>query len=77
MNKQNKFVTRWATWIIMPDGRTYLSVMIDNNKDECESSYVEMAKDPYWNGYKFIHVPISIQIPDEVTNKVAKEEDND
>ena len=77
MNRQNKFVTRWAAWVIMPDGYAYTSGIIWDSKDACDSFFGEMMKDPCWNGYKFIHVPISIQIPDEVANKVAKEEDND
>ena len=77
MNKQDKFVTRWITWVVMPDGYTYMSAIIEDNKDACESSYGEMMKDPYWNGYKFIHVPVTIQVPNEIENKVAKEEYND
>ena len=77
MNRQNKFVTRWATWVIMPDGYAYTSGIIWDSKDACDSFFGEMMKDPCWNGYKFIHVPISILIPDEVANKVDKEEDND
>ena len=77
MNKQSKFVTRWATWVVMPDGYTYMSPVIEDNKDACDSRYGEMMKDPYWNGFKFIHVPIDIPVPDGTTNEVAKEEDND
>ena len=77
MNNQNKSVTMWATWVVMPDGYKYVSTIIENNKDACVSRYGELMKDQDWNGYKFIHVPISIPIPDEVANKVAKEEDND
>ena len=77
MNNQNKFVTKWITWVVMPDGYAYVSSVIEDNKDACESRYGEMMKDLGWNGYKFIHVPISIPIPDEVANKVDKEEDND
>ena len=77
MNNQNKSVTMWATWVVMPDGYAYVSSVIEDDKDACESRYGEMMKDQDWNGYKFIHVPISIPIPDEVANKVAKEEDND
>ena len=77
MNKQDKFVTRWATWVVMPDGYAYVSPVIEDSKDACESRYGEMMKDQGWNGYKFIHVPIDIPVPDETTDKVAKEEDND
>ena len=77
MNKQDKFVTKWITWVVMPDGYAYVSSVIEDDKDACESRYGEMMKDQGWNGYKFIHVPISILIPDEVANKVDKEEDND
>ena len=77
MNKQDKFVTKWITWVVMPDGYAYVSSVIEDDKDACESRYGEMMKDPDWNGYKFIHVPIDIPDPNETTNKVAKEEDND
>ena len=77
MNKQNKFVTRWATWVVVPDGYTYMSPIIEDSRDACESRYGEMMKVQGWNGYKFIHVPIDIPVLDETTNKVAKEEDND
>ena len=77
MNKQDKFVTRWITWVVMPDGYTYASSIIEDNKDACESRYGEMMKDPDWNGYKFIHVPIPIPVPDKVAGKIIMEEDND
>ena len=77
MNNQNKFMIKWITWVVMPDGCTYMSPVIEDDKDACESRYGEMMKDPYWNGYKFIHVPISIPVPDEVVDKIIKEEDND
>ena len=77
MNKQDKFVTRWITWVVVPDGYTYVSPIIEDSKDACESRYGEMMKVPGWNRYRFIHVPIDIPVPDETTNKVAKEEDND
>ena len=77
MNKQDKFVTRWITWVVMPDGYAYVSSVIEDDKDACESRYGEMMKDIGWNGYKFIHMPIDIPVPNETTNKVAKEEDND
>ena len=77
MNKQDKFVTKWITWVVMPDGYAYVSPVIEDDKDACESRYGEMMKDPGWNGYKFFHVPIDIPVPDETTDKVAKEEDND
>ena len=77
MNNQNKFVTKWITWVVMPDGYAYVSSVIEDDKDACESRYGEMMKDPGWNGYRFIHVPISIPVPNETTNKVIKEEDND
>ena len=70
MNKQNKFVTRWATWFIAPDGHAFLGIPIDNNEDECRSRYEKMMKYPVFNGYKFIHVPIAIPIPDEVIDKI-------
>ena len=73
MNKQDKFVTMWATWVVMPDGYTYMSPIIENDKDACESRYGEMMKSPGWNGYKFIHMPIDIPLPDETANKVSKE----
>lgn len=77
MNNQNKSVTMWATWVVVPDGYTYVSPVIDDNKDACESRYGEVMKYPDWNGHKVIHVPITIPVPNEITNKVVKEEDND
>ena len=73
MSKQNKFVTRWATWFIAPDGYAFLCVAIDDNEDECRGRHEKMMKDPAWNGYKFIHVPIAIPVPDEAVNKVIME----
>lgn len=73
MNNQNKSVTMWATWVVMPDGYTYMSNIIENSKGACESRFGEMMKDPYWNGHKFIHVPIDVPIPDEVVNKLIME----
>ena len=35
MNKQNKSVTMWATWVVMPDGYKYVSQIIENSKDVC------------------------------------------
>lgn len=72
MNKQDKFVTRWITWVVMPDGYAYMSSIVEDGKDAYESRYGEMMKDPYWNGYKFIHVPISIPVPDDVVDKIIK-----
>ena len=63
-------VTRWITWIVDPDGYAYMSSCIDDNKDECESRHRKMM--PYWNGYKFIHVPVTIRVPNEIANKVAR-----
>ena len=77
MNKQNKFVTRWATWFIAPDGYAFVCVTTEDNEDELKSRYERMMKNPDLNGYKFIHVPIAIPIPDEIANKVSKDEDND
>ena len=73
MNNQNKFVTRWITWVVMPNGYTYMSTIIEDSKDACESRYGEIMKDPDWNGYKFIYVPIDIPLPNETANKVSKE----
>ena len=70
MNKQNKFVTRWATWFIAPDGHAFLGIPIDNNEDECRGRSKKKMNDPAWNGYKFIRVPIAIPIPDEVIDKI-------
>ena len=77
MNNQNKFVTRWITWVVMPDGYAYVSSIVEDSKDACESRYGEMMKYRDWNGYKFIHVPVDIPVPDEVVVKIIQEEDND
>ena len=73
MNNQNKFVTRWATWYIAPEGYAFLGVAIDDNEDECRGRHEKMMKDPAWDGYKFIHVPIAIPVPDEAVNKIIQE----
>ena len=73
MNKQDKFVTKWITWVVMPDGYAYVSSVIEDDKDACESRYGEMMKDQGWNGYKFINVTISIPIPDDVAHKTIME----
>lgn len=73
MNKQNKFVTKWATWFIAPDGYAFLGVAIDRDEDECRGRHKKKMKDPSWKGYKFIHVPIAIPVPDEVIDKIIQE----
>ena len=71
MNKQNKFVTRWATWFIAPEGYySFVGAAIDDNEDECRGRHKKKMKDPAWKGYKFIHVPIAIPVPDEVIDKI-------
>ena len=77
MNKQNKFVTKWATWFIAPEGYAFVGFTIDDNEDECRGRREKMMKDPHWNGCKFIHVPIDVPVPDEVVVKIIQEEDND
>ena len=73
MNKQNKFVTKWATWFIAPDGYAFVGVTIDNNEDECRGRHEKMMKYPALSGYKIIHVPIAIPVPDEAVNKIIQE----
>lgn len=73
MNKQDKFVTKFATWYIAPDGYAFLACVIDDSEDECVNRHEKMMKDPFWNGHKFIPVPISIPIPDEVLNRTIME----
>ena len=70
MSKRDEFVTRWITWVVKPDGYKYMSSFMDDDKDMCDRRHEEMMKDPYWNGYKFIHVPIAIQVPDEAVDKI-------
>ena len=77
MNKQDKFVIKIATWVVDPDGYAYLSSAIDDSEDVSRNRHKKMMRDPFWNGYKFIRVPITIPVPNEIENKVAKEEDND
>lgn len=72
MNKQDKFVTKIATWIVAPDG-AYLSSCIDDSEDMSRNRHEKMMRDPAWNGYKFINVPISIPIPDDVAHKTIME----
>ena len=73
MNKQNKFMIKWINWVVMPDGYTYMSPIIEDSKDACESRYGGMMKDTDWNGYRFIHVPIDVPVPDEVVVKIIQE----
>lgn len=73
MNKQDKFVTKIATWIITPDGYSFLSDVIDDSVDLSRDRHKKMMSDPGWNGYKFINVPISIPIPDDVAHKTTME----
>ena len=73
MNKQDKIATKFATWFIAPDGYAFLGCVIDNNEDECRDRHKKMMEDSLWNGFKFIHVPISIPIPDDVVNKTIME----
>ena len=73
MNKQNKFVTKWATWFIAPDGHAFVGFTIDDNEDECRGRREKMMKNSALNRYKFICVPIAIPIPDEAVNKIIQE----
>lgn len=77
MNKQNKSVTKWATWIIAPNGYAYIGPSIDNGEEVWRDRHEKMINDPHWNGYKFIRVPISIPIIDEVVNKAIMEQEDD
>ena len=70
MNKKNKFITAWATWFIAPEDYAYVGVVIDLDEDECRGRHKKKMKDPDWKGYKFIHVPIAIPVPDEVIDKI-------
>ena len=73
MNKQNKFVTKWATWFIAPEGYAFVGFTIDDNEDEWRDRHERMMKDSAWNGYKFIRVPIAIPVPDEAVDKIIQE----
>ena len=73
MNKKDKFVAKIATWIITPDGNAYLGSCIDDSWGASRNRHEEMMRDPFWNGYKFINVPISIPIPDDVAHKTIME----
>ena len=73
MNKQDKFLTKIATWIITPGGTAYLGGVMDDSLDMSRDSHEKMMRDPFWNGYKFINVPISIPIPDDVAHKTIME----
>ena len=73
MNKQDKFLTKIATWIITPDGHAYLGSSIDDSWDVSRNRHEKMMRDPFWDGYKFINVPISIPIPDDVAHKTIME----
>ena len=77
MNKQDKFVIKIATWVVDPDGYAYLSSAIDDSEDVSRNRHKKMMRDPFWNGYKFINVPIDVPVPDEVVLKTIREEDND
>ena len=77
MNKQNKSVTMWATWVVEPNGYAYVGSTIDDDKEMWRDRHEEMIKDPYWNGFKFVRMPIDIPVPDEVADKIIQEEDND
>ena len=73
MNNQDKFLTKFATWIIAPDGYAYLGCVIDDSEDLSRDRHEKMMRDPVWNGYKFINVPISIPLPDDVAHKTIME----
>ena len=69
MNKQDKFVTRFATWFIAPDGYVYVGSIIDDSEDAWKRRHEEMMKKPEWNGFKFLCTPIAVPVLDEVANK--------
>lgn len=73
MNKQDEFVTKIANWVITPDGYAYLGSVIDDSVGASKDRHEKMIRDPAWNGYKFINVPISVPIPDDVAHKTIME----
>lgn len=66
----NKFVKRYITWVIAPNGVAYLDSIMKEKKEEASRRFKNNGKnDHFWDGVEFIHVPIEIQVPKELEGK--------
>lgn len=70
----NKFVTRYVTWVIPPDcSGAYLDCIMKEKEEEAPIRFMNQGKnDHFWDGTEFIHMPIEIQVPKEIENKLRE-----
>lgn len=69
MPTQNKLVKKYITWVIGPKGAYLDCIMADSEKD-APKRFEYSEDDHFWDGFKFVHVPIEIQVPKELEHLV-------
>ena len=72
MPTQNKFLKRYITWVVGPNGAYLDFIMTDSEKD-APKRFENPAEDHFWDGFKFVHVPIEIQVPKELEDLVKED----
>lgn len=71
----NKFVRKYITWVVGPKG-AYLDCIMKEKEEEAPIRFMNQGKnDHFWDGFKFVHVPIKIQVPKKLESKVRVYED--
>ena len=72
MPTQNKFLKRYITWVVGHDGAYLDCIMADSEKD-APKRFEHPTGDHFWDGFKFAHVPIKIQVPKELEYLVRED----
>lgn len=70
----NKFVRKYITWVVGPKG-AYLDCIMTDTKADAPKRFHHPKDDHFWDGFKFVHVPIKIQVPKKLESKVMVYED--
>ena len=70
----NKFVKKYITWVVGPNG-AYLDCIMSDTKADAPKRFQHHKDDHFWDGFKFVHVPIKIQVPKKLESKVRVYED--
>ena len=71
MPTKNKFLKRYITWVVCPNG-AYLGCIMSDTKADAPKRFQHPKEDHFWDGVEFIHVPIEIQVPKEIENKLIE-----
>ena len=69
MPTKNKFLRRYITWIVGPNG-AYLDCIMTDTKADAPNRFQHLKEDHFWDGFKFVHVPIKIRVPKKLESKV-------